>query len=57
MLVMGKEQYLREGLEHLNDQSVYEKLPGVRVHKDPGHWIEPNLQKLVPRQNYSLQIV
>ena len=36
-LVSGIVPPLREGLEHLNDQSVYEKLPGVRVHKGPGH--------------------
>ena len=50
-VVMGKEQYLSEGLKHLDDQSVYEKLPkgeytkalGLLLNRTYKSWLEDKL--------------
>ena len=51
VVVMGKEQYLSEGLKHLDDQSVYEKLPkgeytkalGIELNRTYKSWLEDKL--------------
>ena len=57
VVVMGKEQYLSEGLKHLDDQLVYEKLPkveytkalGIQLNRTYKSWLE---DKLITRKLY-----
>ena len=51
VVVIGKEQYLSEGLKHLDDQVVYEKLPkgeytkalGIQLNRTYKSWLEDKL--------------